>query len=272
LQPALVVFDLDGTLIDSAPDMHLAVNRTLARLGCNPLSLPEIRTMVGDGAAALIARALGAPDGAVYSVEARLFAPLIVQLQPGADIAASMPALARALLAARQLDPARSWIGALRAQGAGDPGAAAAAASFAVVAKLAKLDDAPLGADSLAAWGKAGADLPADRSARRGALGFALLAAVGEPVPAAAWLPLLDAFAPVASRVPPAAVELGLEAAASAKRAGETILFADLALGDGTTTELDAAALARIVASLKSAGFEDEARSLALEAALANGV
>jgi phosphoglycolate phosphatase len=55
-----MVFDLDGTLIDSAPDMHLAVNRMLAGLGANPLSLPEIRTMVGDGASALIARALAA--------------------------------------------------------------------------------------------------------------------------------------------------------------------------------------------------------------------
>jgi phosphoglycolate phosphatase len=60
VQPALVVFDLDGTLIDSAPDMHRAVNLMLADLGCAPLSLPEIRTMVGDGASALIARALAA--------------------------------------------------------------------------------------------------------------------------------------------------------------------------------------------------------------------
>ncbi|HEY0339363.1 MAG TPA: phosphoglycolate phosphatase [Steroidobacteraceae bacterium] len=60
MQPALVVFDLDGTLIDSAPDMHRSVNLMLADLGCPPLTLPEIRTMVGDGASALIARALAA--------------------------------------------------------------------------------------------------------------------------------------------------------------------------------------------------------------------
>ena len=60
MQPALVVFDLDGTLIDSAPDMHRAVNLMLADLGCSPLTLDDIRTMVGDGASALIARALAA--------------------------------------------------------------------------------------------------------------------------------------------------------------------------------------------------------------------
>ena len=60
MQPALVVFDLDGTLIDSAPDMHRAVNLMLADLGCSPLTLADVRTMVGDGASALIARALAA--------------------------------------------------------------------------------------------------------------------------------------------------------------------------------------------------------------------
>jgi phosphoglycolate phosphatase len=60
VQPALVVFDLDGTLIDSAPDMHRAVNLMLADLGCSALPLADIRTMVGDGTSALVARALAA--------------------------------------------------------------------------------------------------------------------------------------------------------------------------------------------------------------------
>jgi len=60
VHPTLVVFDLDGTLIDSAPDMHRAVNLMLAGLGCAPLTLADIRSMVGDGASALIARALAA--------------------------------------------------------------------------------------------------------------------------------------------------------------------------------------------------------------------
>jgi phosphoglycolate phosphatase len=60
VQPSLLIFDLDGTLIDSAPDMHRAVNLMLADLGCAPLTLPQIRSMVGDGASALIARALAA--------------------------------------------------------------------------------------------------------------------------------------------------------------------------------------------------------------------
>lgn len=60
MPPALIVFDLDGTLIDSAPDLAAAINSMLAEFGCEPLWLPEVRRMVGDGVAMLVARALAA--------------------------------------------------------------------------------------------------------------------------------------------------------------------------------------------------------------------
>ena len=60
MPPALIVFDLDGTLIDSAADLAAAVNGMLARYGCEPLTVPEVRRMIGDGVAMLVARALAA--------------------------------------------------------------------------------------------------------------------------------------------------------------------------------------------------------------------
>jgi phosphoglycolate phosphatase len=60
MPPSLIVFDLDGTLIDSAADLAAAVNRMLAGLGREPLSVPEVRRMIGDGVAMLIGRALAA--------------------------------------------------------------------------------------------------------------------------------------------------------------------------------------------------------------------
>lgn len=60
--PALIMFDLDGTLIDSAPDLAAAVNTMLAGYGREPLALGEVRKMVGDGVAMLVARALAARD------------------------------------------------------------------------------------------------------------------------------------------------------------------------------------------------------------------
>jgi phosphoglycolate phosphatase len=59
---ALVVFDLDGTLIDSSRDLAAALNQTLDRLhpGTPALSVDEVRAMIGDGALKLITRALRA--------------------------------------------------------------------------------------------------------------------------------------------------------------------------------------------------------------------
>jgi len=54
-----LIFDLDGTLIDSKLDLALSVNATLAERGRSPLPHDQIFSYVGQGAPALIARALG---------------------------------------------------------------------------------------------------------------------------------------------------------------------------------------------------------------------
>lgn len=59
---ARIVFDLDGTLIDSAPDIRAAANRVLERNGITPLSLEETRSFIGSGAPVFIER-VGAARG-----------------------------------------------------------------------------------------------------------------------------------------------------------------------------------------------------------------
>ena len=51
-----IIFDLDGTLVDSAPDMHAAANRTLARDGRPPISLVQTRLFIGDGVPRFVER------------------------------------------------------------------------------------------------------------------------------------------------------------------------------------------------------------------------
>lgn len=58
--PKAVLFDLDGTLIDSAPDIGVAVNQLLALAHLPPLSLKQIVSMIGEGARVLVARAFAA--------------------------------------------------------------------------------------------------------------------------------------------------------------------------------------------------------------------
>src|ERR1700761_7825041 len=55
----LLVFDLDGTLIDSGADLCASVNAMLAHFGRPPLPQSVIATYIGDGAARLVSRALG---------------------------------------------------------------------------------------------------------------------------------------------------------------------------------------------------------------------
>ena len=59
-----VLFDLDGTLLDTAGDIHVALNRTLAESRWEPVSEGDVRRMIGRGAPTLIERAAAAQDRA----------------------------------------------------------------------------------------------------------------------------------------------------------------------------------------------------------------
>jgi phosphoglycolate phosphatase len=61
-QLKLLVFDLDGTLIDSAQDLCNSVNATLAHIGREPLADAVVAGYIGDGAIMLVRRALFGPD------------------------------------------------------------------------------------------------------------------------------------------------------------------------------------------------------------------
>ncbi len=56
----LIVFDLDGTLIDSRRDLADATNALIVELGGTALREEEVTAMVGEGAAVLVRRALAA--------------------------------------------------------------------------------------------------------------------------------------------------------------------------------------------------------------------
>jgi phosphoglycolate phosphatase len=58
IRPRLIVFDLDGTLIDSRQDIADSTNALLVELGAAPLPIETVAAMIGDGAATLVRRAL----------------------------------------------------------------------------------------------------------------------------------------------------------------------------------------------------------------------
>ncbi|MBS3648352.1 phosphoglycolate phosphatase [Pseudaminobacter sp. 19-2017] len=94
--PKAILFDLDGTLIDSAPDITAAVNELLAIYGLPPLSLPQVTAMIGRGVRVLIDEAFAASgmalDGAALDKAERVMAPIYLRhltgrtrLMPGAS-------------------------------------------------------------------------------------------------------------------------------------------------------------------------------------------
>jgi len=95
----LAIFDLDGTLVDSAPDIAAVLNRALARAGLAPFALPEVSEMIGDGARALLLKAFSARGAALD--DAAVLPPFLADLEangtaltrPYAGVEAALEAL-----------------------------------------------------------------------------------------------------------------------------------------------------------------------------------
>jgi phosphoglycolate phosphatase len=75
---ATIIFDLDGTLIDTAPDLIDTLNLTLGREGLPPVAYEEARRLVGFGARRMIERGLALAGTAKSAAELdRVFADFI---------------------------------------------------------------------------------------------------------------------------------------------------------------------------------------------------
>lgn len=71
--PQLIMFDLDGTLADTACQLGHAVNEALKAVGYSVISMERLRSYIGNGAALLVARALaGRRDIALTDVDEKL--------------------------------------------------------------------------------------------------------------------------------------------------------------------------------------------------------
>lgn len=97
--PPTALFDLDGTLVDSAPDIHAAVDRMAARLGLRRYARAEVVGMIGDGVRALVERALAARGRAFDEMAYQAFladytANAAVETAPFPGIPAALDALA----------------------------------------------------------------------------------------------------------------------------------------------------------------------------------
>jgi phosphoglycolate phosphatase len=99
--PALVLFDLDGTLVDTAPDIARALGVALEATGIPPLPLDTVKRMVGDGARELIRRAL-APARADGAREEAALGRFIVSYRENVCVSSQLyPGVVQGLAALR---------------------------------------------------------------------------------------------------------------------------------------------------------------------------
>jgi phosphoglycolate phosphatase len=98
----LLVFDLDGTLVDSVPDLHAALNEMLRERGRRPLSPPQVKRMVGDGVPTLVARALAASGADAAEAATALPRFLEIYEANAADLTRPYPGVPETLTALRR--------------------------------------------------------------------------------------------------------------------------------------------------------------------------
>ncbi len=96
--PALL-FDFDGTLIDSAPDIALALNRLLTESGRPTLTLDQVKGLIGDGAPRLVEQAMAVTGDDLARLTARY---LEIYGALPADPACVYPGVAETLAALKQ--------------------------------------------------------------------------------------------------------------------------------------------------------------------------
>jgi len=224
--------------------------------------------------AEIMARALSAArEQGQYFTAARVYGPMVAHLKPAPDLVGFSGHFARMLFAIGDYPAARYWLFLARQHGADLPEAANSAARLWALQRLSEAaDDAPYQRGALAAWRKATADGTPDQVGRRTEVVFGLLDAMGHEVGDEAWLSLMDDRTEITATVPHPALWQVMRISAEKLRLGETVMLGLISLGPEGPGAAEPTNLYRVIASLRLIGLEDEARALAIEAAIANGV
>ncbi len=177
----------------------------------------------------------------------------------------------RALFAAGRWDEAVRWFDLAAQQSSlNQEAAAAAVALWPLAALTSEVEEVDVA--MLEAWWNAQGGAADPRGHARAGMLLSLLQALGRGVPRQYWERLLTGPLSQPATMTSPALHHALRDAAANRRLGGTVLLALLSLGDGGPAAAGLPTLEAVVTSLRLVGLESDARSLALEAALAAGL
>ncbi|MDX2142150.1 MAG: hypothetical protein SFV19_02235 [Rhodospirillaceae bacterium] len=204
-------------------------------------------------------------------VVGRVYAPLLTEFTPAPDLIWFSGHAARALLAAGVPDKAAAWFDLARQMARTSIEAAEIADGLWALEHLGGIGaSSGVTPQAIRSW-QATVPGPVAIASRERLLN--LLAALGDAVPAAEWLPVISApTKPIDAVHPPVHVWQGLALAARDARLGDAVALALVALGEEGPHRSSPLTLHRVIESLMVAGRDKEARALALEAALVQGL
>ncbi len=220
--------------------------------------------------------------GPAFTVIGPVYAEMLGEMEPAADLVWFAGTAVRALLAAGPTDKtamskAKGWLELARNMGRSSREAGQIADGLWPIERVlmgSASAAAPIPPQAIRAWAAAlpPATPAEDIAAKREAV-LSLLTATGEPVTAADWLPVMGGT-PRTDGVGNLTPHLwnGLDLAAKGGRAGEAAALALIALGEDGPVRANLPALQHVIESLRIAGREADARALAVEAMLVLGL
>ncbi len=253
-----------GNAIAAAIGLQGAAARALLYQAARRETLPTARAEV------LRVALEAAASTRLQLATAEVYGPLVAAIDPSPQMAWFVEAAGRALYGARRLERANAWLALGRQQSLINPQASASAAALWPYSRLAGGETLAAGG-GLDAWSAtreaAGAALPP------GALGMlrASFQALGQ-ADTLSWSEIAAQSDPAPRPMPGVAYLHALEDASAARRAGETVLLSLIVLGEAGPAGAHSLALGAVISSLSRIGLEREARALAIEAALGNGI
>ncbi len=217
------------------------------------------------------ALALAEAQGA-HGTTARALAHLVRTVPPVPEQGWFSGAAGRALMAAGDHDAAAAWYALASEEASRDADAARSAVRLWPLMLL-SAEEVYLKSAPFEAWLALRADRGGEAVALARANWLAVLAdALGGRIDPEVWDRLMFDERPVAARAPAPALAIGLQKAGEGGLLGETVLLALLLIGDDGPAAAGIATVGPVVSSLVSAGLREEARAIALEAALAAGL